>query len=53
VTFDELCEQFDEMEIPGDTPVVLKDGEGFTYSVEAITKDNQHGTAVLTIEQEV
>lgn len=52
MTFDELCEQFDEMEISGDTPVIFKDTDGFTYEVEAIVKDNKIGTAEIVLEME-
>lgn len=50
MTFDDICETFEEMDISGDTPIrILCDGVEFY--LEAITTDQQDGTVVFELEE--
>lgn len=49
MTFDELCERMDELDISGDTPVLIQDQDGYSYTVEDVAKD-ELGVATIIIE---
>lgn len=51
MTFDELCERFDELGISGDTAVLIQDEDGENYSVTDVVHDPR-GVAAIIIEFE-